>query len=342
MLLYIIDAVYFFVFITSCMGLFLLFRKKYYFVLALCIIFFSLLWRFFLNYQSSRYYSVFIIYGIILSIYTYYKIAGKCFKKRVLITSVMILIHLIKSFSSFRNTYILDAIDVLGANTRHSDQLNVVVCEQEFYRTNGLLRKTDPNTTIYLAQNSETNLDLLLIATSSFYKDLLFVTSQNVVNNRVNMTFSQEKIISLFFSNKKHNRTLKIFRKERYVPCPGTKKIIELLKNAVLKAYISQYDTYIYQNNDRIVWVIGKELKKNTEIIYHLYTDYPELLPSHRIKYGFDNLGLKYDESKQIDIIDHYRVFTSNVPSEYPIAYAISGFNDNGDIIWTTPFSLSQ
>lgn len=67
-----------------------------------------------------------------------------------------------------------------------------------------------------------------------------------------------------------------------------------LPESAVLKGWNEEYDTLIYQDGERLLWLIGKEIDKNTEVIYHIHTDEPEKLPERRVQYGFDNRGFVY------------------------------------------------
>ncbi len=118
-----------------------------------------------------------------------------------------------------------------------------------------------------------------------------------------------------------------------------------LPKNAVLKAYSSDFDTYVYQDQDRILWLIGwDELDNDTEIIYHLFTDEPEKLPSYRVQYGFDNKGF-YASTKETNTVEneleqigHYRVFERKIPTEYKVIAVWTGYNKNGTIVWGRGF----
>jgi len=115
--------------------------------------------------------------------------------------------------------------------------------------------------------------------------------------------------------------------------------------NAVLKAYNEEHDVLIYQDGDRLLWLIGdSNIDRNTEIIYHIHTDEPEKLPEHRVQYGFDNRGFRVSvdqkAANELDGIDHYRVFQKEIPEEYRVTAVIVGFNTDGTVTWTDSFRI--
>lgn len=109
---------------------------------------------------------------------------------------------------------------------------------------------------------------------------------------------------------------------------------------AVLKAYDETTDTLIYQDGNRILWLIGTEIEPTTEIIYHIHTDEKQKLPENRIKYGFDNRGFRLGTEKELEPIGKYRVFEKEIPSEYHVAEVIVGFNTGGKLIWEQNFRV--
>ena len=115
--------------------------------------------------------------------------------------------------------------------------------------------------------------------------------------------------------------------------------------NAVLKAYNEEHDVLIYQDGDRLLWLIGdSNIDRNTEIIYHIHTDEPEKLPEHRVQYGFDNRGFRVSvdqkAANELDGIDHYRVFQKEITEEYRVTAVIVGFNTDGTVTWTDSFRI--
>ena len=114
-------------------------------------------------------------------------------------------------------------------------------------------------------------------------------------------------------------------------------------EGAVLKAWNEKYDTLVYRDGNRLLWLIGTEVDKNTEVIYHIHTDEPEKLPESRVQYGFDNRGFMVgaeNTENELVGIDHYRVFEKEIPEEYHVAAVAVGFNTDGAVTWDDSFRI--
>ena len=124
----------------------------------------------------------------------------------------------------------------------------------------------------------------------------------------------------------------------------GEEPVIKgLPEGAVLKAWNEEYDTLVYQDGERLLWLIGKEIDKNTEVIYHIHTDEPEKLPERRVQYGFDNRGFRVGPEKaenELESIDHCRVFEKEIPEEYHVTAIVVGYNTDGTITWNDSFRV--
>lgn len=124
----------------------------------------------------------------------------------------------------------------------------------------------------------------------------------------------------------------------------GEEPVIKgLPEGAVLRAWNEEYDTLVYQDGERLLWLIGKEIDKNTEVIYHIHTDEPEKLPERRVQYGFDNRGFRVgaeEAENELEGIEHYRVFEKEIPGNYHVTAIVVGFNTDGTITWTDSFRL--
>ena len=119
--------------------------------------------------------------------------------------------------------------------------------------------------------------------------------------------------------------------------------IPNLPEGAVLKAWNEEFDTLVYQDGERILWLIGTEIDKNTEVIYHIHTDEPAKLPARRVQYGFDNRGFRVETERrdnELERIGHYRVFEKEIPEEYHVTAIVVGFNTDGTITWIDSFRL--
>lgn len=110
-------------------------------------------------------------------------------------------------------------------------------------------------------------------------------------------------------------------------------------KTAILKAYSSEFDTFVFEDGNKLVWLIGwDELDSSTEIIYHLHTNEPEKLPERRVQYKFDNRGFRVGTDKERESNGHYRVFEDIILTDYNVTAIVIGFNTEGTITWTESF----
>lgn len=126
----------------------------------------------------------------------------------------------------------------------------------------------------------------------------------------------------------------------------GALPIIQgLPEEAILKSRNTDYDVLIYQDEKRLLWLIGKEIDNNTEIIYHIYTDDQDLLPEKRKASGFDNRGFRlFSDVKagnELESINGYRVFEKEIPEDYHVTSIVVGFNTDGKITWTDSFRVN-
>ena len=108
----------------------------------------------------------------------------------------------------------------------------------------------------------------------------------------------------------------------------------------VLAAYSPDYDIFVYQNGNKLVWYIGSDIDPASELICHLYTSEPEKLPEKRILFGFDNIGFRIGKKKEIVNTGHYRVCSAGIPSEYRITAVVVGLKTGGSVVWTDCFRL--
>lgn len=129
---------------------------------------------------------------------------------------------------------------------------------------------------------------------------------------------------------------------------PGDVSILDGVPEvAVLKAYSKQYDTYVFEVDGKVLWLIGRQdLDSNTEVIYHIHTDEPEKLPEKRIQYGFDNRGFRarrdQKHANEVTEISHYRVFKVEIPTEYHVTAVVVGFNTDKVITWRSEFRVNH
>lgn len=108
----------------------------------------------------------------------------------------------------------------------------------------------------------------------------------------------------------------------------------------VLKAYSPEYDTFVYQRDDRLIWLIGWNIDASTEIICHVHTNEPEKLPESRVLYGYDNRGFRVGSQKEQEKLGKYRVFEDVIPNTYNVTAVVVGFKEKGKINWTESFRV--
>ena len=132
------------------------------------------------------------------------------------------------------------------------------------------------------------------------------------------------------------------------IPMPainGT-ELEDIIKESIQKAYSKDFDTYVYQDGNRLIWLIGSDLDNNTEIIYHLYTNEVDKLPQNRRQYQFDNQGFRGGRDNELTGVmecGKYRVFEKDIPSEYNVTAICVGFNiDGGATEWEDYFRMSK
>ena len=74
------------------------------------------------------------------------------------------------------------------------------------------------------------------------------------------------------------------------------------------KAYNADSDTIVFQDGQKLYWLVGSELG-DTGIIYHIFTNEAEKLPEKRVEYGFESRSFHSGDGSELDSISGYRVF---------------------------------
>ena len=120
------------------------------------------------------------------------------------------------------------------------------------------------------------------------------------------------------------------------IPTPASSDEQPLPADAVLKAFSAEYDCYVFQSGGELLYLIGDDIAEDTEIIYHIHTNEPELLPEHRIVHGFDNLGFYPKNADRT--LGSYRLFIRPIPVDYPITSIIVGLYPGGEVVWNSSF----
>ena len=319
-----------------------MFRKKLKTGIAFfAVVLFCILWRSLSYNQSSRYYSAIIFFGFFLSAYAVNHFI--CALKNKFIQSGFIVILLFsllffqlgKCFFSFRNLYVKDLQDKVNTIWDQEPGNDIVIYRNEFMRLQNNSNIFNSNLDVLLPERY--NITDIYIDKASFGHSLYLIVSSDYLllsDNKPKTEYPQfptikHSEIEHFLSNEKHTKSVSVFKHLSYTPSPAI-NADPTFDSAILKAFIPEYDTFIYQKDNKMLWLIGAEIDSKTEMIFHLYTDQPELLPERRRIYKFDNLGFRINEKGGDKSIGHYRFFEKPIPSNYHITNVIVGFSGNG------------
>lgn len=324
-------------FILGCLSLIILAvvkkkRKKTF----LFIVFFPIIWRSAFYILSSRYCAFFLLL-IPYIVLIFSKILINI--KAGIIASVvlfLIIYNISDTFLSFNNLYIQDAKEEIDLLLSNDDNNSVMITKKEFYRLKKKNRKNQfvldsilsnsNNLVDYLRQQKPSNKSIYVIDYCKQKNEPSFVFI-----NQFDL-FSIKQICSLITSAQKSKR-LSFYKIDSKLP-KDTVKIQNWLKdNASLESYSPLYNTYVFRSSKKIYWFIGFPIDDKTEIVYHLYTNEPNLLPENRIKYGFDHRGFHKNKNNYKEF-DSYIVFEKEIPEDYPIERIIVGFYTNGTVTW--------
>lgn len=336
--MYLINSLYIYIAVFSFWGaiLFIKNEKKngivFIIVALLCIT-----WRCFTFNKSTRYFSIFIFWGIYFSTY-----AVDCFcdnikkRNRPLIVAILFIalfsFHIEKNFSSFRNNYILDIRQKIKTILEKEHESDVIIYKKEFERlSNNIdnsknhLKETpidfSGDLSNLFVSNGSFSSNMYCIITSDF-NIFSYIEKDSLFHDKYERRF---KKIAFFLSNKKHNKAISIYKHFPYTPSPDI-NLEKWYDHTNLKAIIPEYDTFIYQSDNKLVWLIGVPLEDSTTIIYHIHTDQPELLPNDRVEYGYNNGDFYTNDKSERKSIGKYRVYEKKLPDKYHITHIGTGF----------------
>lgn len=113
------------------------------------------------------------------------------------------------------------------------------------------------------------------------------------------------------------------------------------LEGAVMKAFSPDFDTYVFEKDGTLIWLIGYDIDDHTEIIYHITTDEPEKLPENRKIYGFDNRGFRATGFER-EPLGRYRFFQKDLPDSYNITGVKVGLQSHGTVKWLHSFRVEK
>lgn len=330
-------------FILGCLSLTILAvskkkRKK----TILFIVFFLVIWRSAFYILSSRYCAIFLLFIPFITLVFSNRLRNikACIIALVIVS--LVIYNLLGAFMSFNNIYIYDAKERIELFLSDIDKNSVMITDKEFYRLK-IKNKKDQFVIDSCLSDSKMLFDYLC-QQKLWNKSICWIdySEPSIDYSRQFDLFSIKQICSLITSAKKTKR-LSFYKIDSKLP-EDTVKIQNWLKNnASLASYSPLYNTYVFSNNNNIFWFIGFSIEDKTEIIYHLYTNKPNLLPENRIKYGFDNRGFLFPKNKNsYNEFDSYIVIEKEIPEDYPIERITVGFVINGTVTWSDSILLSN
>lgn len=296
--------------------------------------------------QASRYYSVFIFYSLFLSLiaceYLTKRIKAKE-KLHILVFLSVLALQTPKTFSGFRNNYVSDLQDIAQDNQRKGNNKVFVYQKENKRLTYGLVKNAYKEEPGLLIKEPLNDLHEFYIKNSFFNRDVLLIIpeSKQTGLDRYKNSNGYYLKTGQFITNKKHNRYVATYWHKRYIPHPDVDiSLANEIANWDIKAFIPEYETYIYKQDGNIVWLIGNELNANDKITYFIHTDFPDQLPEPRKKHRFDNRSFKF--GSQSSMFGKYTLFHKKIPDEYPVKAITCGLTVDGVHITTRSFRISD
>lgn len=338
-------------------ALVLLYSKRKAFLYLFLVFLFMLLWRLFFIVDSSRYYASSLVLLPCAIVYAIKESKITIpFPETTICAGVVILfaINTANCFSSYSDTYYFDlrnsAMRILRQDNSH-----VFIPKKDYKRiANGIDEFSGK--VLYFTLPPKTYSDFCFFyekynyteSDSFFYLPYKYESELHAFKTNNNNQFYTFKEISRHHTNKKRGY-YSIFMHPMLNPNlsailskADTPKTKDLLEKGILKAYDPMYDTYVFQANRTLIWLIGLKNKIGSEIIYHIDTTSPELLPEKRKKWGFDNRGFSFRPEEKTKRLGNYAVFEKDIPNEYPVKRIRVGINTDKKILWSRFFKIDE
>ena len=343
-------------FIVLIILIFLLFLEKRTRIACaiLSILCFAIVWREALNVSSSRYCAgVIVIYLCAFLVTLKKQRLSSLFLKYffVLIFAGLIVFNICETYHSFRNTYIFDVSEQLNYCFEKAPHSVVLLDKKDLLRFSHFVTPPKKKKDIY--QYFYDDIDSTYKQYEFWKKDAFLLIKTTAKGPKKDFgylydTKSDQIKLGQYFTDKHKNKCYSFYRQSAFYPQKflllKEKRNITLnkiIEEGILKSCYPTFDTYIFQVNNTLYWIIGIDTTKDFEIIYHIDTDRPDLLPPRRIKVGFDNLGFHSISQKPVDRFDHYSIYKKNITVEYPITQIRVGFSFFKKPTWFMPFKVS-
>lgn len=335
--------------VTFFLGLFIVRKKKL--LLLLSIFVFSFIWRCVSKFPSSRYYCVFIIYGLFLTSFSAKLLLRINKKTFYALVALFVLINIILTFLPYNNVYIWDLQDIIKDFSYSNPHDSIFVHNKERKRLTINKRKDKNEESDYTLNVVPDDLTFFYLKNSYFPNTLICITSESFSHGVSSVSKTQQLLsnkhyarVGLLYKNKRHNSIISIYKHEPYIPHPVPGDGLDLLlENCTLKAYVPEYDAFIYQNGNQLIWLIGSEEK--LWVTYRLHFD-PSKLPDHSRTDESDkenewvDFGFMNNDSIQYKQIGKYHVFRRDIPANIEFKSVSCAFNCSKGTIRTRRFTV--
>lgn len=332
--LYVIDFAVFAVMIALLSALD---RKKG--LILLATVLFCITWRTRNPIINPRY-CVFFIILFLISIPLFVRKTQECFQygKALCFMIIVIItcINVLMVFLSARNNYIFDLTDDIDVFLSRDKNASILIEEKEFKRIQSERREEKQIILKKLPHNKE-DLNEIYYQYEFWNDNAFYIFSEKGTDNlsrngkRIDCAYNPE---TLFRKIRKYktgpNKSFSVYFHEKFYPATYTRlfdhpELSEIVKNGVLKSCSPGFDTFIFQLDNKLYWIIGHNLKPKDEIMYHLYSTRREYLPQRRIQHGNDNRGFYIGTKYEKGLYGHYRLFEQVLPKEYPVSKVVVG-----------------
>ncbi len=122
-------------------------------------------------------------------------------------------------------------------------------------------------------------------------------------------------------------------------------ELLQVIEEGILRAYDSEMQIWVYQCGLKLYYIVnppfGSMELNQIGIPVMLRTNQPELLPEHRVQYGFDHIGFYYENIEyQREGVLPYQVIVVTLSEKYPITYLATGLYNIVNEQWVIPFKI--
>ena len=341
-------------------GIMLICSKKItvFYISVLCFAL-AVLWRSIFLISSSRYCAMFLLVIPIAASYI-----AKDYTKGywgsiiTLILGVFLLFYnTISVFASFRNNYIFDVREDIAELSQNNPEAVFFIPRKEMNRISDFDKHISGPRIEYASSPLEMGSIQPFFEQYDFgQKDSFFIIpekagshSDQAANFMLGSKTIHRREIGRYYTNKQKRKKLSFYLLERFVPpffhdadFRSSDLGKRVMNEGILKVYQPDFDVYIFQIDNKLLWFVGTDVDKTTEIIYQIHTTRPDLLPEERIKHGFDNRGFRPNPGSESGYFGKYRLFEREIPSEYPITDVYVGFNTSGTVTWSWVFLITD